>query len=259
MCIRDSYTYRGAGIGNATILFEVSGPDGLHYVGAVPTDEGGYASFSFLIPSGSPFGEYTINATAYREGYENASASLILSTAYLEPRLVLSLEGPEEALTREAAQFRLHVVNSGNTTAHGVEVEFLIPEGLTVLSGETSYDGSIEAGEEVVLTVLLTTGTPGPYTLHAAVSYERPDGTPMPSLSTELETLWVYHPDYPIDITGMAVSQEGDGLLVTLNVTNYGGGLPRPGGTLHRPAEVRGISPHLQGGRHNPGRIGSSS
>jgi len=39
----------------------------------------------------------------------------------------------------------------------------------------------------------------------------------------ELETLWVYHPDYPIDITGMTVSQEGDGLLVTLNVANYGG------------------------------------
>jgi len=45
----------------------------------------------------------------------------------------------------------------------------------------------------------------------------------MPSLSEELETLWVYHPDYPIDITGMAVSQEGERVLVTLNVTNYGG------------------------------------
>ncbi len=112
---------------------------------------------------------------------------------------------------------------------------------------------------EGILTAVLTTGTSGPYTLHAAVSYERPDGTPMPSLSEELETLWVYHPDYPIDITGMAVSLEGERVLVTLNVTNYGGGLPRPGGTLHRPAEVRGISPHLQGGRHNPGRIGSSS
>jgi len=45
----------------------------------------------------------------------------------------------------------------------------------------------------------------------------------MPSLSEELETLWVYHPDYPTDITGMAVSQEGERALVTPTITNYGG------------------------------------
>lgn len=45
----------------------------------------------------------------------------------------------------------------------------------------------------------------------------------MPSLSADLETLWVYHPDYPIDITGLTVALEGDRVLVTLTVTNYGG------------------------------------
>lgn len=216
---RIGYTW----IDNGTVLFQVDYPNNtLFLIWAEKTDAKGTASLTLPIGRNYPVGLYSVYATFFKIGMENVTATTSFNVFHFQPNLQMSLEAPGVSLIGQYATVALHVLNVGNETASNVHANLNPPGGLIVSFANTSYIGSIAAGEEITLLVNATALTPSQYTFTANATYTTADGTPMPPVSAQITLVYAYHTDYPVDLTKITVIRALDQIIVNLTIVNYG-------------------------------------
>jgi hypothetical protein len=188
------------------------------------TDANGSAAMSFLIPDLTPYGTYTIHATAYKPGMPVASATTTFRVVHYQAELTLWFEGPNTALVSQNATITLHVKNIGNLTALGVTAEFSVPndDDLLILIANTNYVGTIEPGQEVTLTVTVTATRPHRYNFDATAEYTWQGSIQMSVAEAQQTLIYTYHLNYPVDLLNMTVSVTENTITVSLTVINYG-------------------------------------
>ena len=217
---RTSY---GVPIENGTVLFQVNYPNNtLYFAKAKNTNSEGIANILFLIDVGEASGNYTVYATAFKPGFDNASATTRFAVVYLIPMLEVWFVGPNITLVDQEAELRLHVKNVGNGTAYGVNVTLHIPEGFTTMYSNTSYIGDIETDGEVLLVAGGFSEKPYRFVFTANATYMSAWGESMPLISAEKTLIYTYHTDYLVDLINMAMTVISGKIIVNLTVTNYG-------------------------------------
>lgn len=213
-------------IENAEVLVEVSYPDGtLWFTWTMTTDANGTATTSFLIPDfASPYGTYTIHATAYKPGMHVASATTTFRVVHYQAELILWFEGPSTALVNQHTTITLHVKNIGNLTALDVTAEFSVPAdgNLQIIIANTYYAGTIEPGQEVTLMATVTASRPYRYDFDATAEYTWQSSNETPIVQAHKTLIYAYHLDYPVDLLNMTVSVTENTITVSLTVINYG-------------------------------------
>jgi hypothetical protein len=221
--ITATYVIGKTPVEDAAITLQVDYPNGtLYFVWTVTTDANGTASFVFFIEENSPYGTYTLDATVYKPGLDPKTTQRTFIVAHLEPNVELWFEGCDIALVEHDTTILLHVQNTGNGTAYSVTTALSIPSSLTVISANTTFSGNLNPEHEVILVATVTASTPSRHLLVASTTFNRADGTLMPTVDAEKAIIFAYHEDYPVDLTDMTITATSEQITVNLTITNYG-------------------------------------
>ena len=92
-------------------------------------------------------------ASAHHHKVGNAIAITTFTVAYLKRQLRMWFEYPYlSAVITQELNVTLVVGNIGNGTAYTVNVTMDIPDGLVVISANSTYMGNVDPGETLILT-----------------------------------------------------------------------------------------------------------
>ena len=221
--ITATYVIGNTPIENATITLQVDYPNGtLYFVWTVTTDANGTASLVFFIEENSPYGTYTLDATAYKLGLDPRTAQTTFIVGHLEPNIEMWFEGSDITLIEHETTILVHVKNTGNGTAYNVTTTLNIPSSLTIISANTTFSGTLNPEHGVVLITIVTASAPSRHLLTASTTYSKADGTLTPTVYTEKVIVFAYHEEYPVDLTGMTITATLEQITVNLTIANYG-------------------------------------